>query len=203
MGMKFINALEEAKKSKQRRFKQSVDLIINLEGIDFNKPENRVVRDVVLPNGLGRDLKPLVIADSCLAQVKKIGVAVIGKNELPEDKKEMKKIARADIILAEAPLMPLIGKKLGSILGPRGKMPLPFPPKADLSQTISRARKMVRIRAVKPTIHVKIGTEEMDNKELAENANTVIDTIRDAMPKARIKSVFIKLTMGQAIKVGE
>jgi large subunit ribosomal protein L1 len=203
MGMKFINALEEAKKSKQRRFKQSVDLIINLEGIDFNKPENRVVRDVVLPNGLGRDLKPLVIADSCLAQAKKIGVAVIGKNELPEDKKEMKKIARADIILAEAPLMPLIGKKLGSILGPRGKMPLPFPPKADLSQIISRARKMVRIRAVKPTIHVKIGTEEMDNKELAENANTVIDTIRDAMPKARIKSVFIKLTMGQAIKVGE
>ncbi|NIQ04671.1 MAG: 50S ribosomal protein L1, partial [Candidatus Korarchaeota archaeon] len=51
-----------------------------------------------------------------------------------------------DFFLAEAPSMPLVGKVLGSTLGPRGKMPVPVPPSADIGDLIKRYRRMVSMR---------------------------------------------------------
>ncbi len=67
--------------------------------------------------------------------------------------------------------MPEIGRKLGPVLGPRGKIPQPIPPLADPKPFIDRLRNSVKIRTRdKTTFHAPIGSENMDVEKIAENA---------------------------------
>lgn len=131
-----LEAVERAiKEAKERKFKQSVELLIGLRDLDLKKPENRINTEVVLPHGRGKEVKVGVIASGDLLQKgKEMGLETISKEDLQklaEDKRRAKKLAkRIDFFIAQADLMPLVGRFLGPVLGPRGKMPKPVPPVA-------------------------------------------------------------------------
>ena len=80
-------------------------------------------------------------------KAKKAGASlVINRGDLEAlvgDKKKQKGLANDyDIFIAEAPLMPFVGRSLGATLGPRGKMPTPVPPNADIKEQIEKHRKL-------------------------------------------------------------
>ncbi len=205
----FLEKVKEAKaKSKPRKFKQTWDFSINLKSIDLKKPENRINADLVLPEGRGKNLKVVVIADSLAADARKIADLVITKEEIDEiarNKKRLKKIANEyDRFLGEASLMPAVGKSFGMILGQRGKMPKPIPPKAKIEPFVEAARKTIKI-AIKesPVIHVSVGTEDMPEEKVAANMESIFNLLKERLPKGRnnIKSAYIKLSMGPAVKI--
>ncbi len=204
-----VNKLKKTQAdSKPRKFKQSWDLTINLKGIDLKKPENRFKFDFMLPEGRGRDLKVCVIADSLAAEAKGQADLIITKNEiepLGRDRKKLKKLAREyDWFFGEATLMSQIGKSLGVVLGTRGRMPRPVPPKVSITPFIGRARKSTMIVLKEsPVLHTPVGSEGMEPEKVARNTEAVYKAVTEKLPKGRnsVKSVFIKLTMGRPVKL--
>lgn len=205
-----IEALREMRaRTKKRNFKQSVELLVSLRDIDLRKPENRIRELVELPNGLGKEARVCVIASGDAAlRAKRAGLDVLDREELEAmagDKKAAKKLAEQyDFFVAEAPLMPLIGRVLGPVLGPRGKMPTPVPPMADFKPVVEKLKKSVRVVAWKaPNVYCRVGTEDMDDKALAENINAVIKALEDKLPRGlgNIKAIYVKMTMGPAVEV--
>lgn len=196
-------ALEESKKL-SRKFKQNVDLVINLKNIDLNIPKNRVDEEVILPHGRGKEAKIAIFASGELAVNSKKHVDLLIKpeqiEELAGDKKKFKKIADGhDFFIAEAPLMPTIGKTLGTVLGPRGKMPKPVPPNADVSGIVKNLRKTVTVRSKSnKTFHTVAGTDDMSKEDIAENIDTIVKRIEASLERGRMNlgSVYIKTTMG-------
>ena len=196
-------ALESAKK---RNFKETVDLVINLKDIDLAIPKNRIQEDIILPYGRGRAVSVCVIGGGELAhKAKDVADLVIMPEELgtiADDKKQAKKIAnRTDYFIAEAPLMPTVGKRLGIVLGPRGKMPKPIPAGVDPDQMVENLRKSVSIRTKdKKTFHAPVGTIDMDPEQIADNIETIIKRVETRLEKGRmnIASVYVKTTMGPA-----
>ena len=196
-------------KSKKRNFKQSVDVAITLKDVDMNNPKNRIDEEVILPNGRGKPAKVAIFARGELALKARDVVDLIIKPEdiddLAKDKKKMKRIANEhDFFIAEAPLMPVIGKKLGVVLGPRGKMPKPVPPTADIKTIVDNLRKSVKIRSKSnKTFHAVIGTEDMEPEKLAENLKAIIKRLEDKLERGRqnIESVYVKTTMGPSQRV--
>jgi len=205
---KIVEAVKKARDTKKRNFKQTFDLAINLKNIDLKKPENRFKTEVKLPHGLGKETKIGVIVDSLLPQTNNIeNIIVIKKDQLEilgKNKREAKKIAnQCKYFLAEAPLMPLVGKFLGPVLAPRNLMPLPIPPNANLGAMINEKRNVLKIQLKdSPTIHIPVGTEDMDDQKIAENIDAVIKNIISVLPKGKqqIKDVCLKLTMGKTVR---
>jgi len=207
-----ITAIKEAKeKSKKRNFTQSVELILNLKDIDMKSPEGRIQERIELPHpSPEKPNKICVIATGELALKAKRAKAdlVIGNDELAGlagRKKELRKIANDyNFFMAEAPLMSRVGKTLGPALGPRGKMPVPVPPTADISGLIKRYRKMVFVRMRnQPVIRCRVGTESMKEEEIAENVQTVLKTIERKLKRGtkNIKTVYLKTSMGTPVKI--
>jgi large subunit ribosomal protein L1 len=207
MGIK--EKLKEAKeKSKPRNFSQTWDLIFNLKDIDLKKPENRLNLECFLGEGLGKELKTAVVADSLISDAKKHADIAISKDEIEKlgrDKKKLRKLARDyDWWLAEAPLMPAIGKSLGAVLGTRGKMPKPVPPKISLQGLLKRMKSTVRVRLTNtPVIQVAVGSESMEDTKVAKNIESVVGLVMDRLPKGKynVKGVYVKLTMGKPVKL--
>jgi len=201
--------IKEAKvASKKRKFSQSWDLTINVKGMDLKKPENRFKLEFMLPEGRGKDLKVCIIADQLSTEAKNHADMVILKDEIPgyaKNKKKLKKIANEyDWFFGEASLMAQIGKSFGVVLGTRGKMPKPLPPKVDVAPFVGRAKKSALVALKEtPVIHVPIGSEKMEPERIAKNAEAVYKAVIEKLPKGKnsVKSVFIKLTMGKPIKV--
>lgn len=194
--------------SKERNFLQTVDLIVNLRDIDLSDPENRFSSDVILPNKRGEDLKMCVIADSSIAEAKELDVTVLSKDELEGlegERDEVKDLASEhDYFLAEAPLMPKIGQILGPVLGPRGKMPNPFPPGEDLDELVKRTERSLSIKlGEEPVLQFPVGTEDMEPSEIENNVTEVLKEVEANLPKAsqQIKSVYIKFTMSSPARV--
>jgi len=207
-----ITAIKEAKeKSKKRNFTQSIELILNLKDIDMKSPEGRIQERIELPHpSPEKPNKICVIATGELALKAKRAKAdlVIGNDELAGlagRKKELRKIANDyNFFMAEAPLMSRVGKTLGPALGPRGKMPVPVPPTADISGLIKRYRKMVFVRMRnQPVIRCRVGTESMKEEEIAENVQTVLKTIEGKLKRGtkNIKTVYLKTSMGTPVKI--
>lgn len=194
-------ALDSAKK---RNFRETVDLVINLKDIDLAIPKNRIQEDIILPHGRGRAVRVCVIGGGELAhKAKDVADLVIMPEELgtiADDKKEAKKIANStDYFIAEAPLMPTVGKRLGIILGPRGKMPKPIAPGADPAPVVESLRKSVSIRTKdKMTFHAPVGTVDMDPEQIADNIETIVKRVETRLEKGRmnIASSYVKTTMG-------
>ncbi|UCH02225.1 MAG: 50S ribosomal protein L1 [Candidatus Bathyarchaeota archaeon] len=206
-----INAVIDAKKNTQKRnFNQSIDLIINLIGIDLKKPENRINELIELPYPPRKKTEIVVFANSEIAlRAKDAGVEeVIGKEELDRlsnDKKSAKNLVRkTDYFIAEASLMPLVGRVFGPILGPRGKMPTPTPPTADINSVVKKHRRMTRVR-VRDQLNSQcnVGTEDMPDNYVAENIQTIITRLEETLPKGskNIGNVFVKTTMGPLTKI--
>lgn len=211
MKQEILEAVKKAKEqSKPRNFTQSIDIVINIKDLDVNKPENRFEEEVSLPHGRGKEVKIAVIADGELAlQAKKAGAdLVITRDDLEELGKNRKKAKRLaneyEFFIAQADLMPLVGRFLGPVLGPRKKMPKPIPATANPAPLIKKLRDTVRVRVKdQPLIHTTVGTEEMDEKKITENIESILDVLDRNLEKGRkqVKSMYIKTTMGPAVKV--
>ncbi|MEM3690398.1 MAG: 50S ribosomal protein L1, partial [Candidatus Micrarchaeia archaeon] len=169
---KILKAVNAALQEKgKRKFTQSVELAINFKDIDFNKQENRLNLEVVLPRGKGREQKVAVFADGQLAlDAKKLGLTVITGDEIPklaEDKVKLKQMLDYEFI-AQPNLMALVGKHLGQVLGVKGKLPKPLLG-MKLEEAVERAKKIVRIKSkgkYLPVVHCLVGTENMSAEEL-------------------------------------
>lgn len=207
-----LNAVKEAKeKGGKRNFVQSVELILTLQDIDMKSPEGRLQENVELPHPPpNKQNKICVIATGELALKARKANAdlVIDKDELEAlagKKKELRKLANEyDFFLAEAPLMPLVGKVLGAVLGPRGKMPVPVPPTADIESLLKKYRRTVVIRMRnQPVIQCRVGTENMKEEELAENIQAILKVVESKMKRGikNIRSIHVKTTMGAPVKI--
>lgn len=206
-----LKAINEAiNKAKNRKFTETVEMVVNLRNVDMKKPENRIDTIVVLPQGIGKPRKIGVFArgETVIKAKNAMADLVLSTEDieaLSKDKRKARKIANTmDFFIAEAPLMPEIGKKLGAILGPRGKIPQPIPPLSDPKPVIDRLRTAVRVRTRdKMTFHVPIGIKSMKPEAIAENALEVLKVVENKYenPSLLLKSIYVKTTMGPAIRV--
>ena len=206
-----LNAVEEMKKnSPKRKFKQAIELVIRLKDIDLKKQESKISETIVLPNPLEKPVKVCFIATGDLAVRAKKGGAdlVLGRDELDalgREKKEARKVARGyDQFVSEAPLMPLVGKTLGPVLGPRGKMPVPVPPNVVVEDVLARQRRTVRVRVRdQPVIQCRVGTEDMASEKIVENVQAVVTAIEGKLERGlgNVGSIIVKAAMGSPIKV--
>lgn len=201
---------EIREKSKKRNFTQSIELIINLQDIDPKKPEGKIQETIELPHGIGKGNKVCVIASGELALKAKKADAdlVIERNELEAltgDKKKQKELSNTyDSFIAEAPLMPTVGRVLGATLGPKGKMPTPVPPTANIAELIEKNRKTIAVRLRgQPVLQCLVGTENMPDEQITENIQTIIRTLEGKLKKGikNIRSINLKTAMGTPIKI--
>jgi large subunit ribosomal protein L1 len=206
---KIVNAVNEALKAKERKFVETVEIVVNLRNIDFKRPENRIDTVIALPHGLGKPRKVAIFAKGETAlKAKESNVLVIPPEEIDElskNRRQARKVAKENhFFIAEAPLMPEIGKKLGPVLAPRGKIPQPIPPLSDPNPVIDRLRKSIKIRTKdRSTFHAPIGSKNMSPEDIAENALEVLKIVENKYENAaqNLKSVYIKSTMGPAVRV--
>ena len=205
-----LAAVKEVKNNNaERKFSQSIDLAINLQNIDMKKPEGRIQERIELPNSVGKALKVCVIATGEMAfNAKQAGAFVLERAALEGlvgDKKKQKDIAKKyDVFIAQAPMMALVGKSLGASLGPRGKMPTPIAPNADIKEQIEKHQKVVSVRMRgQPVLQCRIGNESMKDEQIAENVQAVVVRIEGKLKRGikNFKTVYLKTSMGSSIKV--
>jgi large subunit ribosomal protein L1 len=173
-------------------------------------PESKIQEIIELPYAPEKANKVCVIGSGELAMKAKNANAdhVIERGELESlagKKQELRKVANNyDFFIAEAPLMPLVGRTLGSVLGPRGKMPVPVPPSADIAGLIKKHRKTIIVRMRnQPILQNRVATENMKDEEITENVQTVLRVLEGKLKKGmkNIKVVYIKTAMGTPVKI--
>ncbi|MGV7226741.1 MAG: 50S ribosomal protein L1 [Nitrosopumilus sp.] len=200
--------VQEAKKStKERKFKQSVELIITFKDIDVKK--GFAINEVVQLPKTSSPATVCIIATGDMSQKAKAAKAdsVIGTEELEKfgnNKRESRKfINKYDFFLADTKIMPTVGKTLGQLLGPRGKMPTPVPFDASIEAFLERFRSCIKVRTrASLSISSKIGDVSMEESDLVINAHTVLRAIEAKLPNGEknMKKILIKTTMGKPVK---
>ena len=209
-----IKAVRE--NSPKRNFKQTVDLLIKLKGIDLKKQDQKVDFFLTLPNTLGKKVKVCGLMDSKLAgKGKEVFDFIVHKDNFSDykDKKLIKKLtSEYDFFVAQAELMGLVAATFGKVFGPKGKMPNP---KAgcvvplttlDLKPLYEKLQRSVKVTTKNEiSIKVPVGIETMNDDEIVENVEAVYSNLLPKLPhgEINISSVSIKLTMGPFFKLGE
>ena len=203
--MELKQALEELRKeSKKRKFNQTVDLVINLKGVDLRKDNINAV--ITIPHKV---------------KEKKVCGFLTGKNDLiktitkPEfskykDKDALKNLVdEFDFFIAHASLMPSVATTFGKALGPAGKMPSPLLgiiTKEDaetIKPLLEKISKSIKIRAKEASIKVAAGKENMSDEEIFANIKAIHDGVVNALPTKRenVKNVKIKFTMSKSKEI--
>jgi len=204
-----IESVKEAKsKAEKRKFVQSIELVINLRDIDMKKPESKIQELIELPHPVGKQSKVCVIASGELAlKARKAGADLVIERAELEALAGDKKKTLADTyesFIAEAPLMPTVGRVLGAVLGPKGRMPTPVAPTANIADAIEKQRKtlLLRLRG-QPVLQCRIGTEDMPDEQIAENIQTVMRRLEGKLKRGlkNIRSLIIKTAMGPPIEL--
>ncbi|MDD5133139.1 MAG: 50S ribosomal protein L1 [Candidatus Nanoarchaeia archaeon] len=212
----FLEALKAVKESNKRKFSQTIDLIINLKGIDFKKDENKIDFFMTLPSGRGKKTKVCAFVDKELSkQAKETCDFVVTRDEFPKyssNKKSVKSLLReCSFFIAQANIMTEVAKNFGKTLGAKGKMPNPkagcvvppeFPAMAGL---VKRLQSTTRILTKnEPSIKVAVGTETMKEEEIVENILAIQSQLLHLLPQQEnnIKDIYIKSTMGVPYKIG-
>jgi large subunit ribosomal protein L1 len=213
------NSIKEALKklketSQKRNFKQKVDLIINLKGLDLKKPEQQVELYVPIHHPRGRKLKICALVGPELKEDAEKSVdktlSVDDFTEYQKDKRLIKKLAEEfDFFIAQANIMPKVAQVFGKYLGSRGKMPNPkagcvVPPKTALKPLYDRLQFTAVAKAkVQPVIKCTVGTEDQDAEQVADNIFTIYNAVIHKLPQEEnnIKNVLLKLTMGKPVEV--
>ena len=205
-----VSLIQEAKKSeKERKFKQSLELYLTFKDIDVKKgfALNEIIQ---LPKQMSQPAGVCVMAtgDMGIKAKKANADKVIDRdelNKLAENKRETRKlINKYDFFLADTKLMANVGKSLGQLLGPRGKMPTPVPFNAPIETFLNRFRSSIRVRVKNSlALSCKIGDVEMDEKDVASNALAIISAIEKKLPNGdkNLRKIMIKTTMGKPIKL--
>lgn len=208
-------AFAELKAStKERKFPQAVDLIVNLKDINLKKPEEQVEFFTIIPKPLAKKNKICaIVAHDMEEEAKKVCDKVIFLEDLDKyakDKKAAKKLAEEfDFFIAQANIMGKVAGALGRVFGPRGKMPNPkagcvFPPKTQLQPIYDELQQTVKLSAKKlPIFNVKVGTIESSSEDIAENVMYLYDQIVHHLPKEQhnVKNAILKLTMSKPTKL--
>lgn len=203
-----VEMVKKAKEEdKERKFKQALELIMVFKDIDVKK--GFALNETVQLPKTSSPASVCVLAGGDMGTKAKNAKAdrVVGTDELNQmgtNKRESRKfINKYDFFLADTQLMPVVGKVLGQILGPRGKMPTPVPFNAPIESFLERFRTSIRVRA-RGTLAMscKIGDESMDDADLAANAHAVINAVEKKLPNGdkNIKRIMIKTTMGKIVK---
>ena len=205
-----VSLIQEAKKSeKERMFKQSLELYLTFKDIDVKKgfALNEIIQ---LPKQMSQPAGVCVMATGDMGiKAKKANADQVldgdELNKLAENKRETRKlINKYDFFLADTKLMANVGKSLGQLLGPRGKMPTPVPFNAPIETFLNRFRSSIRVRVKNSlALSCKIGDVEMDEKDVASNALAIISAIEKKLPNGdkNLRKIMIKTTMGKPIKL--
>ena len=199
-------ALEDAP---PRNFRETVDLAINLRDLDLNDPSNRVDESIVLPEGTGQETSIVVFAEGETAvRAEEVADEVLDADDLADlgdDEDRAKDLAEdTDFFIAEEALMQDIGRYLGTVLGPRGKMPDPLSPDDDVQEVVERLKNSVQLRSGdRRTFHTRVGAEDMSAEDIADNIDVIIRRLHADLEKGplNIDNVYVKTTMGPAVEV--
>lgn len=212
-----LSALKQLRESsKERKFKQSVELIINFRGVDFKKPQNRVSLELQLPFPTGKaGMSKLCV----FAQDKGFAEKIKGKVERVVLEPEIEKFSKKEVeqlsnefgaFLAEGPVMLTVAKYMGQILAPKKKMPQPVSnDPAALEPILTKLSSLIKVSNNKgrfmPVVHLMVGKESNSDEELTANILTAYDAVEKALPgkQQNIRSVFLKLTMSKPVKLEE
>jgi large subunit ribosomal protein L1 len=201
--------------SKKRKFLQSVEMMVNFTGLDMKKPQNQVNVKVVLPHSTGKGSGKIAV----FAKTEKFADAMKEKVDMVIDEKEIEALSKNkqkvadlisyDSIFAEGAAMLTVAKFLGQQLAPKGKMPKPVLNVNSFDETLAQAKTQITISNKKgkfmPVVHTVVGKEDMKDEEIVENMLVVYETVRESLPqkKQNIKNIYLKMTMGSPVKIGE
>ncbi|MFB6490053.1 MAG: 50S ribosomal protein L1 [Thermoproteus sp. AZ2] len=202
-----LDAIKEAaSKGRRHKFTEGIDLILVLRDVDLNRPENRINVNLPLPHPPKLNKVAAFASGAFEAAAKNAGVdAVITRDQIEAmagNKKAIRKLAKQyDYFVAPPDLMPLIGRTLGSILGPRGKMPEVVPPNVDAKSVVDRLKRSVRIRLRnEPAIKVRVGSIAQKPEEVAANIAAVLEEVGAKFPlRQHLARMYIKRTMGPPV----
>ena len=200
--------IRRAKESSgKRNFKQSLEMIVVFKDIDVKK--GFAINETVQLPKTSSPSTVCVMASGDMGVKARAASAdmVVDADELGRlgaNKRESRKfINRYDFFLADTQLMPTVGKVLGQILGPRGKMPAPVPFNAPIEAFLERFRSSIRVRVRGSlSLSCKIGDESMDDADLAANAMAVYGTVEKKLPNGdkNVRRVMVKTTMGRVAR---
>ncbi len=201
--------LEEAvplvQKVKYTRFDETVEVHMRL-GVDPKHADQMVRGTVVLPNGLGKSKKILVIASGDkFREAEDAGADFIGGEDMVQ-KIQKENWTAFDAVIATPDMMRSVGR-LGKILGPRGLMP--NPKTGTVTMDVGRAVREVKAGKVEfrvdkgGVVHAPVGKVSFTTDKLLENATTLIQAVVRAKPPAAkgkyVRSVTVCSTMGPAV----
>src|SRR5512147_675414 len=196
-------------KVKFAKFDETVDLTMRL-GVDPKHADQMVRGTVVLPHGLGKSKKVLVITSGeKVKEAEAAGADIVGGEELVE-KIQKENWTDFDAVIATPDVMKSVGK-LGKVLGPKGLMPNPKTGTVtfDIANAVREIKAgKVEFRVDKTAIiHVPVGKMSFADKKIADNALAVIQAVLRAKPAAAkgkyVQSIYMSSTMGPSISIDE
>lgn len=197
-------ALDELRKSEERKFNQTVDLIVNLQKFDVKK------QNINLFLTVPHQLKDKKIAGFFETKNKDVETITPSEFRNYEDKRELKKLTKKfDFFIAQANLMPKVATIFGRVLGPAGKMPSPQmgvlmnSDEKNVRALKEKINNSLRIKIKEASIKLAIGKQNMKNDEIIENILAVYNTLIKNLPKGKdnIKNLEIKFTMTKPQKI--
>jgi large subunit ribosomal protein L1 len=174
------------------KFDQTVDIVVRL-GVDAAQADQIVRGSIVLPHGIGKQLRVVVFAKGAQAEAAKAaGADEIGEEELA--KKIMDGWMEFDACIASPDMMKIVSP-LGRVLGPRGLMPSPRAGTVtpDVGKTVSEYKAgKVEFRNDKAgNVHAPVGKLSFDAQKLADNVQAFLDRILSLKPSS-VKGVYVK-----------
>jgi large subunit ribosomal protein L1 len=199
-------ALPLVQKVKFAKFDETVELSIRL-GVDPKHADQMVRGTVVLPHGLGRSKRVLVIAGpDKQREAQEVGADIVGGDEVVE--KILGGWMDFDAVVATPDMMRGVGR-LGKVLGPRGLMP--NPKTGTVTTDIAKAVKEIKAGKVEfrvdktGIVHAPVGKTSFDGSALIANAQALVDSVVKAKPAAAkgkyLKSITVSSTMGPGVRV--
>ncbi len=195
--------------SPERKFVESVEIAFTLKDVDLKNPANRIQEEIRLPSGRGKPIRITMFAGGEMAtKAKAAGIDVIDPatiEDIAGNRQQARKIANhSDFFLSEIPHMGTVGRFLGVVLGPRGKMPRPVPPNLDPGMIAAGLKDTAVVRSRdRITFHTAVGSREQGLDDLTTNAMAVWNRVTGKLERGadNIRSCYIKTSMGPSVKV--
>ncbi len=202
--MELKEALAELRKDEKRKFEQSVDLIVNLKGVDLKRTS---VSSVI---SVPHKIKEKKVCGFLSKKSPLINSITKPEFDKYKDKKALKNLIKNyDFFISIAGLMPSVATTFGKILGPAGKMPSPQlgvisnDDDKSINDILNKISKSVKIRANEPSIKLSVGRENMKDEEIADNIRAIYNGVINMLPakKDNVRSVLVKFSMSKPIKL--
>ena len=204
------NAIQQAlDESPERNFVETLEIAFTLRDVDLKNPANRIQEEVRLPSGRGKPVRIAMFAGGEMStKAKAAGIEVIDPSQIEDiggNRQQARKMAnRYDFFLSEIPHMGTVGRFLGVVLGPRGKMPRPVPPNVDPGMIAAGLKDTAIVRSRdKITFHTAMGSREQGVGDLTANGMAIWTRVGGKLERGagNIRSCYVKTSMGPSIKV--